>query len=160
MERVIERLELDRDLLHGETKRLEVDVYSIGMNMGARREYVTSLKREIKNLGKTYQTLLNLSKKIPGLKPALEPVQDHIIMKRRIISAQEDEIDILVRSYRDKNVLLKDMRRDQESIQLYLDSRDYCQEKGLEYDISDEKVFICEVDMEADNEKSPIQRVG
>jgi|SRR6056297_1924121 len=161
MEKAIERLEQYRDRLRGEIKRLDVDTYDIGMNIGMRRDYVASLKREIKKLGKTYQTLLNLSRKIPGLKPALNPVHEKIMMNRFQIECKEEELRILARSYKEKRILLKDMLRDMESIELYLGSREYCQEKGLEYDIQEEKAFDAEEFFtEADKKENPIQRVG
>lgn len=129
MERVIERLELDRDILTSDVRCLEHDLEELKGCMAEQQEDLKELREDRKDMARAYETLCNLAQKIPGIWPARDPVCQAMMEISAQIEEREKEYKYALSIYQEKKMHYRDAKKDLESIQIYLDSRQVCMEQ-------------------------------
>jgi|SRR6056297_1326301 len=161
MERVYERLELDRELLTIELRGLRKELEDLRGEMAVKQEDLKELREDHKDMACAFRTLGNLGNKIPGLWPARDPVCEKLLEMTRGIERIEDDLESLLGLYQEKKMAYKDIKQDFRSIKAYLDTNKDRRRKGIIYKLPNEKIIAREkTDMEAGKEKNPIQHAS
>lgn len=141
MERVIERLELDRDLLGGEIDCLESELRELKDEMKERREDLRELKNDRSDMARASHTLHSLAQKIPGLWPAKNPVCQALLELHEEMNAIEDDLKRLLGLYQEKKMIYVDKKLDLESILLYLNYGRFSRGTENEYAMEMERII-------------------
>ena len=120
MERVIERLELDRDMLNGEMNVLGTEMSILNGDITELREDVECQNKELEDMIVALKIMNKTAKREPGLWAAKRPVCQIIMKMSESISELEEELKNKIALMEEKNDLLEDKLEDRNHIDTYL----------------------------------------
>ncbi|MDK2920151.1 MAG: hypothetical protein PWQ37_2884 [Candidatus Petromonas sp.] len=110
MERTIERLIFDKEMLQQEVEDLVKEISELNIKIANKTHCIRTSKTKLKELTKAYKTLKNLSNKIVGLAVTLKPIMGRIDELTNLIETESVNVKILEELRQKKSTLKKDMR--------------------------------------------------
>ena len=163
MERVIERLELDRDMLNHEMHVLGDEIGSLEGDMAEIKEDLEDQNEELEALIAALKTMNKLAKGNPNLWPAKRPVCLSIMDRSESTARLEEELKNKTALLEEKNDLLEDKLKDRNHIDAYLRvnarAAEYnaLKEKGELEALTDEDVVAIADILTTEHEKDPAE---
>ncbi|MCT4564991.1 MAG: hypothetical protein N4A68_11865 [Maledivibacter sp.] len=112
MERTIERLILDKEMLEGEIDDLVKEIGNLNIVIANKTYEVRKSKKELNQLRRAYKTIENLSNKIVGLAVALSPLEKRIMELEETFRIEIRNKEILEELRQDNIILKNDKRKD------------------------------------------------
>ncbi len=124
MERVLERLETDRDVLSGEMEMLGIDIRGLNGDIAEIEEDLKERNEDMNDMLVAFKLLEKFAKKERDLLPAKGLVGNELLNWSIAIDEMEEKLKHKTALLSEKNELFVDKMKDRDHIQIYLDANE------------------------------------